>query len=182
MSPELVAVVEELSLPAGDRVLEIGCGTGTDAVWLARQGFETIGVDVAPKAIEMARMRVEDCLVSNLWFETINILAIPPVEPGICGFVFDRGCFHSVGIEERSTFVQRVAEALRPNGYWLALCGNVDERRKSGVHGPPQLSAGDIVAAVERDFMILSLTRSQCSNADATLHLSWSCLMRRRDR
>ena len=39
-----------------------------------------------------------DGVVSNLRFEIINILAIPPVEPGICGLVFDRGCFHSVGI------------------------------------------------------------------------------------
>ena len=39
-----------------------------------------------------------DGVVSTLRFEIINILAIPLVEPGICGLVFDRGCFHSVGI------------------------------------------------------------------------------------
>ena len=39
------------------RALELGCGTGTNSVWLAQQGFEVTGIDVAPLAVERAEER-----------------------------------------------------------------------------------------------------------------------------
>src|SRR5262249_50729465 len=41
------------------RALELGCGTGTNCVWLAQQGFEVTGVDVAPLAVEAAEKRAK---------------------------------------------------------------------------------------------------------------------------
>jgi 2-polyprenyl-3-methyl-5-hydroxy-6-metoxy-1,4-benzoquinol methylase len=47
--PMLIQVVESGSLPVG-RALDVGCGTGTNAIWLAQHGYEVYGVDVAPLA------------------------------------------------------------------------------------------------------------------------------------
>jgi 2-polyprenyl-3-methyl-5-hydroxy-6-metoxy-1,4-benzoquinol methylase len=52
----LVEVVRSGVVTAG-RTLEVGCGTGTNALWLAEQGFAVLGVDVAPLAIERARAK-----------------------------------------------------------------------------------------------------------------------------
>ena len=52
--PELVELTH--SRPAG-RALDLGCGTGTDCIYLADQGWEALGVDFAPKAIAIARSR-----------------------------------------------------------------------------------------------------------------------------
>ncbi len=47
--------VDSLSLPAGTRVLEVGCGPGLTAVELARRGYEVTAVDIAPAMIAMTR-------------------------------------------------------------------------------------------------------------------------------
>ena len=55
--PALVATVEAGTIPAG-RALEVGCGTGTNALWLAARGFDVLGVDVSPLAIDRARAKL----------------------------------------------------------------------------------------------------------------------------
>ena len=51
--PELVELLRQHPGSVG-RALEIGCGTGTNALWLAAQGFDVHAIDVAPLAIERA--------------------------------------------------------------------------------------------------------------------------------
>ena len=51
--PHLVAQWAEL-VPTPARVLEVGCGTGTNAIWLAERGCEVVGVDVSARAIQHA--------------------------------------------------------------------------------------------------------------------------------
>ncbi|MGB9302869.1 MAG: class I SAM-dependent methyltransferase, partial [Mycobacterium sp.] len=52
---ELVALVEgPTALPAG-RALDLGCGTGTDTIYLATHGWDVTGVDMVPKALDIAR-------------------------------------------------------------------------------------------------------------------------------
>lgn len=57
-STELVRIVEQTDeLPRG-RLLELGCGTGTNAVYLVRNGFDVVGVDIAHEAIDRASARL----------------------------------------------------------------------------------------------------------------------------
>jgi methylase of polypeptide subunit release factors len=46
---------------APGRTLEIGCGTGINAIYLAQHGFEVVGVDISPLAIENARGMARGC-------------------------------------------------------------------------------------------------------------------------
>jgi len=75
------------------KALELGCGTGTDAIWLAKNGFDVSAVDVSEIAIKMAQEGAQkanlDCNFSilNFWDDK------PPSSP--FDFVFDRGYFHS---------------------------------------------------------------------------------------
>ena len=175
---ELMARLPELSLACGSRVLEIGCGTGTNAIWLAQQGFEVLGIDISAVAVDRAQAKAKEAGVNSIHFERCDIVSRLPVTPGAMSFVYDRGCFHSVAAEDRPTFAKRVAEALEPADYWLTLTGNADEHREVGAEGPPQLAALEIVSAVESRFEILRLARS--SFASSSGRMAWSCLMRKR--
>ena len=88
--PALVAMVEAGTIPAG-RTLDVGCGTGTNALWLAAHGFDTLGIDLSPLAIDRARARMGDGGIACR-FEARDFLEAPP--QGLFDFVFDRGCFH----------------------------------------------------------------------------------------
>ena len=128
------------------RTLELGCGTGTNAIFLADRGFEVHAVDISPRAIELARSKAAQS-GSKIRFEVHDILAAPIDAPPF-DFVFDRGVFHVFDeADERCLFAQRVADCLAPNGLWLSLMGSTEGPARD--HGPPRRSARDIVEAVE---------------------------------
>ena len=89
--PLLVEFVTSSGVAPG-RALEIGAGTGTNAIWLAERGFDVLGVDVSPLAVERARAKMNGRELSCR-FDALDFLAAPPPEPPF-HFVFDRGCFH----------------------------------------------------------------------------------------
>ena len=179
VEPQLRQVLDQLHI-SGQRALEIGCGTGTNAIELARRGFEILALDVSQSAIDMATRKAEAAGVKGVMFQCHDIIESLPVEPASTHLVFDRGCFHAVADEDRLVFSQRVADALRPGGYWLCLCGNADETTEGG---PPRLSAAQIAEVVEPHFEIHRLIRKHfkrpCDPAYQS-HLSWQVLLRRR--
>ena len=95
------------------RALELGCGTGTNSVWLAQQGFEVTGIDVAPLAVERAEQRAHAAGV-KVHFVVADVLHLPDLD-GPFAFFFDRGCYHAVRRERTG--------AVRPGrgaatGFW----------------------------------------------------------------
>jgi SAM-dependent methyltransferase len=159
------------------KALEIGCGTGDNAIWLAQQGFEVVAVDSADLAIERAEQKAADANVPCAFF--VQDFLSSPVEGAPFAFAFDRGCFHTADSdEERATFAKLVHRHLADDGLWLSLIGNADEKRDSP--GPPQRTASQIVNAVERYFEILSLVSSHFEVNLPYQPRSWVCLMRTR--
>jgi SAM-dependent methyltransferase len=87
--PLLVEFVTSGGVAPG-RTLEIGAGTGTNAIWLAERGFDVLGVDVSPLAVERAHAKTEGRAL-RCRFATLDFLAAPAPD-GPFHFVFDRGC------------------------------------------------------------------------------------------
>jgi len=173
--PRLVEAVESGTIPVG-RALEVGCGTGTNARWLAERGFDVLGLDLAPLAIEAARAkrpRRDGCV-----FEVADFLTGDGPE-GPFDFVFDRGVFHVFDeADRRAEFASRVAAALRPGGLWLSLIGSTEGPPRD--HGPPRRSAREVLDAIEPSVELVSL-RSIVFDADApTPPKAWAVLSRRR--
>jgi SAM-dependent methyltransferase len=159
------------------KVLDIGCGTGDNSIWLAQNGFQVIGTDTSEIAIEKAKEKASKANV-GCYFMLADFLN-NKIEGAPFGFVFDRGCFHSFSTEnDRKRFAQNVAAHLEEAGQWLTIVGNADEHRQGP--GPPQRTAGDIVSAVEADFEILSLTSSHFASNRPNPPRAWRCLMRKR--
>jgi SAM-dependent methyltransferase len=159
------------------KALEIGCGTGDNAIWLSQQNFTLVGVDSAEIAIEKAREKAAKANVTCA-FAVLNILKTS-VDGAPFGFAFDRGCFHTVDSpQERQSFAEQINRHLGENGLWLSLIGSADEQRLS--EGPPKRTARDIVSAVEPYFEILSLVSSHFEAHLPAPPGAWVCLMRKR--
>ena len=159
---------------APGRTLEIGAGTGTNAIWLAERGFDVLGVDVSPLAVERARGKIGERDL-RCHFAALDFL-VAPVPDGPFHFVFDRGCFHVFDESgERTRFATCVAAALAPGGLWLSLIGSTEGPPREV--GPPRRSARDIAAAVEPAMEIVELRSAEFHNHDAK---AWFCLSRKR--
>ncbi|MCR4317486.1 MAG: class I SAM-dependent methyltransferase [Planctomycetes bacterium] len=174
----LILTIEKLRL-RGLRVLEIGCGTGTNAIWLAKNGFEVVACDLSRKAIEMAKEKAQRERAEGISFLACNILDTAPCEDDGVDFVFDRGCFHSIPDVEKHVFVERVANALHEKGLWLTLTGSKDEVREEAEMGPPQMSATELVGYIEPKFQIHELHTTNFTSRMGG-HLAWHCLSRKR--
>jgi hypothetical protein len=147
-------------------------------VWLAQKGFSVTGIDVSEQAIRQAGQRAAkagaECgfLVGDFMVDAV------PGAP--FRFIFDRGCFHSYRTDEgRRVFAERVWQYVDEEGLWLSLMGSADDPPRQ--HGPPMLTAREIVVAVEPYFELLSLTSGHFDSDRSIAPRAWVCLMRRRD-
>ena len=171
--PLLVEFVMSAGVAPG-RTLEIGAGTGTNAIWLAERGFDVLGVDVSPLAVERAHAKMEDRAL-RCRFATLDFLASPPPD-GSFHFVFDRGCFHVFDEPgERARFAEGVATVLEPGGLWLSLIGSTEGPPREV--GPPRRSAREITLAIEPALEIVDLRSAEFRGSAAK---AWFCLSRQR--
>ena len=159
--------------------LEIGCGAGTNAIWLAQHGFRVTALDISAVAINMAAEKASREEVS-VEFVAADILADAiPNTP--FGFAFDRGCFHSFAEPaERAACAEIVANCLAEDGLWFSIIGSADGPDRET--GPPRRSVRDITEAVEPLFEILSLEAAHFDSDQPEPRRAWACLMRKRTR
>jgi SAM-dependent methyltransferase len=173
--PMLTAFVAAGRVAPG-RTLEVGAGTGTNAIWLAEHGFDVLGIDISPLAVDAARANLAGRPV-RCRFETRDFLTAP-LDEAPFAFVFDRGCFHVFDEpQERATFAARVAAALAPGGSWLSLIGSTEGAAREV--GPPRRSARDIAEAIEPSLEIVELSSAEFTDGPAPAR-AWICLARRR--
>jgi SAM-dependent methyltransferase len=172
----LVEVVRAFPVPPG-RALEVGCGTGTNAVWLASAGFAVHAVDIAATAIEAARERARKSGAS-VELETLDFLR-DDLQAGPFDFIFDRGCLHVFDdVDDQVQFARRVARLLEPDGLWLSVSGSTEGPERD--HGPPRRSARDLVQAIEPVLEIVELRTGAFHANVPTPARAWICLARKR--
>ena len=168
--------IDEFSVKPG-KALEIGCGTGTNVILLDALGFDVVGLDISPTAIERAAAKAREVGVDCQFLAAEFFTA--PVPGGPFDFVYDRGFLHSFSeISERARFAERVAELLETGGVWHSLIGSTDGPPRKV--GPPRRSAADIVAAVEPHFEILSLKSVFWDEEDHQAKRAWVLVARKR--
>lgn len=128
--PNRLLVAEVGQLPPG-RALDLACGEGQNAIWLASLGWEVTGVDFSDVAIEKARARAERENV-RADFLCADLLGYTP-EPEAFDLVIVL-YLHVTG-EERRIVLERAAEALAPGGTFV-LIGHDLANLTEGVGGP----------------------------------------------
>ncbi|HEX6121533.1 MAG TPA: class I SAM-dependent methyltransferase, partial [Ktedonobacterales bacterium] len=120
--PELVAAVEgEAALPPG-RALDLGCGTGTNTLYLARHGWQTVGVDFVARAIAQAEAKAQRAgvLPGSVRFLRGDATQLDALDlGGPFTLVFDLGCLHGIPTESRPRYAAGLARAAAPGARYL---------------------------------------------------------------
>ena len=201
-STELRRVVEQTDeLPRG-RLLELGCGTGTNAIYLARRGFKVTAVDGSHEAISRARGLSDDARRCGeslaVEFHIADVVDLPTAlftaahgdsasgdtsqagqrssEP--FDVVFDRGCYHCVRQASLAAFQAMLARVTRPGTRFLLLTGNANEPR--GDRGPPRVDERELRDDLGGLFEFLRVSAFRFDDTgDGTRPLAWSVLLQR---
>jgi SAM-dependent methyltransferase len=116
--PKPVSELAERSSPPG-RVLDLGCGTGRDAVYLSARGWTVTGVDAVEQAIESARARASAAGAEVNWvLGDVTRLQTLGIGDGY-DLVIDRGCFHGLTPQERERCAAGVSAVTAPGARLL---------------------------------------------------------------
>ena len=176
-SSELQALLESGRVPVGT-ALDIGCGTGTNALFLAGRGFRVTAADLSPTDIEAAKRRATEAGL-DVDFRTADLLASPPPDlGGPYDFLFDRGVYHVVRRIDVDAYLRLLEALSRPGTLYLSLMGNANEPHEPG---PPTVSEEEVRRELGSVFELLDLRpfRFDPTPMVPDRPLGWSCLMRR---
>ncbi len=158
LEPVAHAVVEQSALSAGDNVVDVGCGTGNAALLAASLGARVIGVDGAPRLLEVARQRAVAQGVA-LELRPGDLLALP-VDDGAADIVLS--VFGVIFAADPAQSLKEISRVLRPNGRALLTAwvpaGPIDAMlgamgrivRRATAAPPPERFAWSDPAAVAR--------------------------------
>ena len=119
--PQLVELAAQVR---SGRALDLGCGTGTQAIYLAEQGFDVVGIDGSPTAIRRARQKAVRAGVKPLFLVgdvTCLELKQDPFDLGL-----DIGCLHSLSRAGKEAYARGLAGAMHPGS--LVLLWGFDRR------------------------------------------------------
>lgn len=119
---ELIALVEGVAgsspLQPG-RALDLGCGTGTDTVYLASHGWEVTAIDMVPKALAIARRNAAAAGVTPRFLHG-DVTRLADIGAGE-GYhlLLDFGCLHTLPDDQRGGYVTAVSRAAAPGATFL---------------------------------------------------------------
>jgi SAM-dependent methyltransferase len=100
--------------------LDLGCGPGRNAVYLAASGFEVDAVDLSPVAVAWARERAREAGV-QVRFHRGDIFSAG-LPPGRYDLVYDSGCLHHLPPHRRVSYRDLLDRVLAPGGYFGLAC------------------------------------------------------------
>jgi len=144
--PSAFLVGEVAALPVG-RALDVACGAGRNAVWLARRGWQVTAVDFSEVALRAARQLAASSGVSVEWLEEDAVGWTPPAR----AFDLVTVLYLQLPAAERRIALARAAGAVRPGGTLLVL-GHDLLNLAAGTGGPTQaevlFTPADVVAEI----------------------------------
>ena len=149
LDPEIRGLLHRYA-PLPGRMLELGCGAGNQAARLAAMGYETVGVDLAPAAVEHAKA-VHGAYNPRLRFEVADVTR-PLDHLGAFDYGFDRGCFHTLPPEARGAYVENVGACIRRGG---CLFLKVFSRAEPGEWGPYRFTAQEVAQLFSPAFEVV---------------------------
>ncbi len=126
--PEIVRLAQTGDIRG--TVLDVGCGTGENAIHLASRGCDVLGVDIVAVAVERARAKARGRGVKAS-FEVLDALD-PARLNRTFDAVIDSGLFHGFSDEQRVRFAASLAAVIKPGGKYYLLCFCEQETREGG--------------------------------------------------
>jgi len=170
--PVLVDLIKSGKVIPKGEALDICCGLGTNTIYLATAGFETIGTDISKTAVEYARRRSRQAGV-EIQFYVGSALELPFGDDEF-DFVFDMGCFHHILPSDRGEFVQVIRRVLKKKAHYFMVCFS-DQNGTAWNH----FSTEDIVTIWSPHLGIISIERFSSVEGDGRTRFFLATLMRR---
>ena len=133
-------------------VLDAGCGTGEHTLLAAAHGADATGVDIAERAIEIARRKAEERGIGAT-FEVGDVLHLERLGRQF-DVVIDSGVFHVFDDEERAAYVISLCSALRRGAMLYLACFSEEQ---PGDWGPRRVSQAELRAAFADGWSIASV-------------------------
>jgi len=111
--PELFEFIQTHASRAG-RAIDLGCGTGTNIITLAKSGWQVTGIDFASRAIQIAKRKLkqQNIKAQLLVGDVTNFKVDSQFD-----LALDIGCFHS--LENKADYLTQLDKILAPSGFWL---------------------------------------------------------------
>lgn len=139
-----------------DPVLDVGCGTAENTLFLAARGHEVWGIDPSPAAVARARDKAFECRLPA------TFVVANPLHPVRLGRAFataiDAGFFHTLSDAERPLYARGLRRALVPGGRLHLLCLSEFE---PGEDGPRRVTREEIRATFSAGWRVRSIRPSQ---------------------
>ncbi len=136
----------------GGRVLDLGCGTGENALFLAGLGHAVLGVDASAKAIGMATRKAV-ARGSRAEFRVGDALRLEGLEHRY-DTALDSGLFHTLSDAARARYVRGLGRVLKPGSSVFVLCFS---DREPAWGGPRRVSRRELEAAWTSEFAVESI-------------------------
>ena len=139
------------------RVVDLGCGTGENAMMFAARGSSVLGIDAAPLAIAKAKKKEAE-RGSGAEFLVADALELPSL-----GRTFDVatdcGLFHTFSDSERNLFEQSLGGVLRPGGKYFMLC--FSDREPADWGGPRRVRREEISGTFSKGWRVDSIRQAR---------------------
>lgn len=171
-SEELCRRLDAAELP-GTTILDMGCGTGTNAVELARRGYRVTAVDWVDLAIERARERARRAGVT-VDFRQGDLTQLDLGGP--FDALFDLGLYHGIRTRSLEPFLRQLDRVTRPGTRWLSIAGNA---REPNPQGPPVVSEEEFRRELGSRFRFVDVREFRLRIRRPDSPLAWSILMER---
>ncbi len=147
-------VVVELAMAGGFRgeVLDAGCGTGENAIFLASLGHSVFGIDFLPGPVEAARQKAAQ---RNLAVEFLAHDALRINELGRqFDTVLDCGMFHVFSDADRAKYIRSLSESMRNGARLHMICFSESEAREGG---PRRVRREEIASAFADGWKVIEI-------------------------
>jgi len=172
LDDDLENALNGLGLRGGSAV-DLGTGPGTQAIHLARRGFDVTATDISEAAIRLASEKAQKQGLEITW-EQDDILDTRLDRQ--FDLIFDRGCFHVLEPERRLDYVRIVSDLLKPGGYLFLKCFS---RLQPGEEGPYRFTPEQIRKIFVGRLSVLSIKETVYQGTLDPLPRALFCAMRR---
>ncbi len=168
--PEIVALIESGKVSPG-RALDLGCGTGTNAIYLAQHGFMVTGIDVSHRAVFLAKRKVRSArLTDRVQLQRGDVTRLRRwVAANSIDFAYDIGCLHNLKFAARRDYATALANALKPGAIYM-LYAFEPQAGRAGV------GLDEIAALFDPAYQLDSLKRGRDSRGRGS---AWYTLVKR---
>jgi SAM-dependent methyltransferase len=169
------------------RAVDLGCGAGNYAIWLADKGYRMTGIDISPEAIRIAR---ENALTKGACctFLAADLTGDITIVKGFFDFAFDWDVLHHVFPEKRNNYAANIASLLNPGGSYLSVCfheqdpqfGGTGKYRTTRIGTRLYFSSGQELEDLFKPFFtLLELKKVQISGKAGPHIANWAFMTRR---